>query len=64
MDKKSREELKTQAPKEPEVGIEATGAYPDVNKAFPGDSVEEHKSIEQANHALGREEIKQQNDNL
>ncbi|WP_044022158.1 hypothetical protein [Bacillus sp. SG-1] len=40
------------------------GAYLDVNEPHPGDSVNEHQDLEFANEIIGREEIKQQNDNL
>ncbi|RIW28625.1 hypothetical protein D3H55_21420 [Bacillus salacetis] len=40
------------------------GAYLDANEPYPGDSVNEHQDQEFANEIVGREEIKQQNDNL
>ncbi|WP_409250926.1 hypothetical protein V1502_12230 [Bacillus sp. SCS-153A] len=40
------------------------GAYLDINEPYPGDSVNEHQDQEFANEIIGREEMKQQNDNL
>lgn len=40
------------------------GAYLDTNEPYPGDSVNEHQDLEFANEIIGREEVKQQNDNL
>ncbi|MGM0845254.1 MAG: hypothetical protein ACQEUT_09775 [Bacillota bacterium] len=40
------------------------GAFLDVNETYTGDSVNKHQDLEFANEVIGREEIKQQNDNL
>ncbi|MBU9723740.1 hypothetical protein [Bacillus alkalicola] len=34
-----------------------------TNQYYPGDSVNEHKNLEEANRDIAREEIRQQNEN-
>ncbi|MGG5253997.1 hypothetical protein ACQYAD_10930 [Neobacillus sp. SM06] len=53
----------TNAPKQTEITIQTGGAYPN-QKHLPGDSVEEHKYLEEANALIAGDEIRQQNKNL
>ncbi|MCP8616126.1 hypothetical protein [Salirhabdus salicampi] len=51
---------KTNAPKEPFIAVQPAGSLSDEKKAYPGDSVEEHKALEAANEYLAEDEVKQQ----
>jgi len=53
----------TTAPKKEAVTIENGSIFPN-DKIVPGDSVDEHKRIEEANILLTGDEIAQQNENL
>jgi len=53
----------TTAPKKEAVTIENGSIFPN-DKIVPGDSVDEHKRMEEANILLTGDEIAQQNENL
>lgn len=53
----------TNAPKKQQLTIENGSTYPN-GKHIPGDSVDKHKALEEANIILTGDEIKQQNENL
>lgn len=53
----------TTAPKEEQMTIENGSMFPNL-KNVPGDSVNEHKELEEANIVITGDEIKQQNENL
>ncbi|MBO0958385.1 hypothetical protein J1P26_01460 [Neobacillus sp. MM2021_6] len=53
----------TPAAKEPEVTIENGSIYPN-KRNIAGDSVDEHKLLEEANSIIAGDEIHQQNENL
>lgn len=53
----------TTAPKQPQISTNTGGEFPNL-KNGPGDSVNEHKNLEDANHILAGDEIRQQNENL
>ncbi|TCT25479.1 hypothetical protein EDD68_10332 [Melghiribacillus thermohalophilus] len=59
-----KKEVKTNAPVEPEYHVQATGIYSDRRKAYPGDSVKDHKDLEAVNEQVTGDEIKQQNNHL
>lgn len=63
MRKNTSNDYVTQAPKEEEVTIDTSGRFPN-KKNFPGDSVNEHESIENANAIIAEGEIGQQRENL
>ncbi|MBM7584090.1 hypothetical protein JOC86_000627 [Bacillus pakistanensis] len=46
------------------IGFAGNGAYLNFDDPYPGDSVNEHKQLEIANEVIGKEEVKQQNENL
>jgi hypothetical protein len=55
----------TQAPKHPEkqMTVDNDGRFPNLRN-YPGDSVNEHESLETANAVIGKGEIGQQKENL
>lgn len=53
----------TPAIKKPVFTIESGDTYPNP-ESIPGNSVDEHKQLEEANTLMGGDEIKQQNENL
>jgi hypothetical protein len=53
----------TTAPKKEQMAIENGSMFPNL-KSVPGDSVNEHKELEEANIIITGDEIKQQNENL
>lgn len=61
-DKKNKEYL-THAPKNEGVTIATDGRFPN-QKNYPGDSVNEHESLETANIIISEGEIGQQRENL
>lgn len=63
MAKAKKEDYLTTAPKEPQFTIENGGIYPN-KKNIPGDSVDEHKNLVEANTIIAGGEIGQQNENL
>ncbi|WP_026695004.1 hypothetical protein [Peribacillus kribbensis] len=63
MNPQKNNEFLTQAPKKKEFTIETHDTFPNP-KNYPGDSVEEHKELEQANSIIAAKEIGQQNENL
>lgn len=58
-----KENYLTTAPKKEQVSIENGSIFPNL-KNVPGDSVNEHKELEEANIIITGDEIKQQNENL
>ena len=67
MDKErnSLQKIETTAPKNKELSIQPTyDALDDFQETFPGDSVDEYKSMESANKQIGKDEIEQQKNNL
>jgi hypothetical protein len=64
---KKIDELQTNAPKQETIGPTSglNPKHPYVSdKLYPGDSVDQHKKLENANHILNEGELKQQNENL
>jgi hypothetical protein len=59
---KSKDYLTT-APKERQITIQNGAVFPNL-KNVPGDSVDEHEYLEEANSILAAGEIGQQNENL
>jgi hypothetical protein len=55
------QDVLTNAPNERSIVIESAL---NEKKPYPGDSVDEHKQLEEMNRFITGEEIKQQNDNL
>ncbi|XJZ25792.1 hypothetical protein ACF5W4_10255 [Bacillota bacterium Lsc_1132] len=53
----------TNAPRRSQITINTGGEFPNSNP-LPGDSVEEHKDLEEANTIIAGDEIRQQNENL
>lgn len=53
----------TTAPKETQLTINNGSVFP-ILKNVPGDSVDEHKFLEEANTIITGDEIRQQNENL
>ncbi|HYK75275.1 MAG TPA: hypothetical protein VEV44_19435 [Pseudoneobacillus sp.] len=53
----------TNTPSREQVTIQNDDTYPNA-KNIPGDSVDGHKELEEANALITGEEIKQQNENL
>ncbi|WP_253701470.1 hypothetical protein [Bacillus sp. FJAT-27445] len=53
----------TPAIKQPTFTVETGDTYPNP-ESIPGNSVDEHKQLEEANTLLGGDEIRQQNENL
>ena len=60
---KKQDDFNTKAPKKEKITIENGSTYPNGNH-IPGDSVDKHKALEEANIILTGDEIKQQNENL
>ncbi len=58
-----KEDYLTAAPKEKQMTINNGAIFPN-EKNVPGDSVDEHKFLEEANTILAGDEIGQQNENL
>ncbi|EKN65795.1 hypothetical protein BABA_18572 [Neobacillus bataviensis LMG 21833] len=58
-----KEDYLTPAAKEPQVTIENGSIFPN-KKNVAGDSVDEHKYLEEANTIISGDEIHQQNENL
>lgn len=54
----------TDAPKQPNITINTAESIINHSKYYPGDSVNAHKNLEEANAIIGGDEIKQQNENL
>jgi hypothetical protein len=63
MKKKIESDFLTHAPKNKEVTIQNNENYPN-QKNYPGDSVEEHENLENANVIIAEGEIGQQRENL
>lgn len=63
MAKTQKEDYLTPAPKRESVSVENGSIYPNL-KNVAGDSVNEHKMLEEANIIITGDEIKQQNENL
>jgi len=53
----------TTAPKQTMITINNGAVFPNL-KNIPGDSVDEHKYLEEANTIIAGDEIQQQNENL
>ena len=53
----------TTAPKNEQLTINTGAVFPNL-KNVPGDSVDEHKFLEEANTIIAGDEIRQQNENL
>lgn len=58
-----KKDYHTNAPKKQQVTINTGGTFPNL-KNIPGDSVDEHKALEEANVIIAQDEIRQQNENL
>lgn len=58
-----KEDYLTTAPKEPVMTIN-NGAFFPNKKSVAGDSVDEHRYLEEANTIINGDEIRQQNENL
>lgn len=58
-----KEDYLTSAAKQEEITINNGSLFPN-KKNVPGDSVNEHKYLEEANALVTGEEIRQQNENL
>jgi hypothetical protein len=58
-----KENYLTNAPKKVQVTINNGSIFPN-SKNVPGDSVDQHKSLEEANSIITGDEIRQQNENL
>ncbi|WP_034670236.1 hypothetical protein [Ectobacillus panaciterrae] len=59
--------LQTNAPKQKSIGVTSALNTKNPYKSetiYPGDSVDEHKKLEQANMFLNESALKQQNENL
>ena len=63
MDKKEKETYLTTAPKKSQITIENGSTFPNLRNVT-GNSVNEHKALEEANIIITGDEIKQQNENL
>lgn len=62
--KQLHDHIKTNAPKNIELILQADANARLMNHFYPGDSVNEHKNLEIANEFISGDEIKQQNENL
>jgi hypothetical protein len=60
---KTENKYLTHAPKDESITIDTDGRFPNKNN-YPGDSVNEHESIETANSIIAEGEIGQQRENL
>jgi hypothetical protein len=58
-----KEDYLTTAPKEQQITINNGAVFPNL-KNVAGDSVDEHKYLEEANTIIAGDEIRQQNENL
>lgn len=58
-----RKDYLTTAPNERQITIQTDAVFPNL-KNVPGDSVDEHEYLEEANSILATGEIGQQNENL
>jgi hypothetical protein len=58
-----KEDYLTNAPKKVQVTINNGGVFPNP-KNVPGDSVDQHEALEEANTIISGDEIHQQNENL
>jgi hypothetical protein len=58
-----KEDYLTTAPKKTQITINNGAIFPN-SKNIAGDSVDEHKFLEEANTIIGGDEIRQQNENL
>lgn len=58
-----KEDYLTTAPKESQITVNNGAVFPNL-KNVPGDSVDEHKFLEEANTLIAGKEIRQQNENL
>jgi hypothetical protein len=58
-----KEDYLTTAPKEQQITINNGSVFPNL-KNVAGDSVDEHKYLEEANTIIAGDEIRQQNENL
>ncbi|WML31036.1 hypothetical protein RCG24_03820 [Neobacillus sp. OS1-32] len=63
MAKSKNKDYLTTAPKKQQLTINNGAVYPNL-KNVPGDSVDEHKALEEANSLVTGDEIRQQNENL
>ncbi|WP_416825228.1 hypothetical protein [Ectobacillus polymachus] len=63
MARDKEEDYLTTAPKKQQVMINTENTFPDM-KNIPGNSVDEHRSLEEANAIIAQNEIGQQNENL
>ena len=63
MAKAKKEDYLTTAPSEAQFTIQNGAIFPNL-KNIPGDSVDEHESLEEANAIIAKGEIGQQNENL
>lgn len=63
MAKAKAKDYLTNAPKEEQMTIENGSIFPNL-KNVSGDSVDEHKFLEEANILINGDEIRQQNENL
>jgi hypothetical protein len=58
-----KEDYLTTAPRKVQVTINNGSVFPNL-KSVPGDSVDEHEFLEEANSIISGDEIRQQNENL
>jgi hypothetical protein len=58
-----KEDYLTNAPKKVQVTINNGSVFPNL-KNVPGDSVDQHEALEEANTIISGDEIHQQNENL
>jgi hypothetical protein len=58
-----KEDYLTNAPKKVQVTINTGSVFPNL-KNVPGDSVDQHEALEEANTIISGDEIQQQNENL
>ena len=58
-----KEDYLTNAPKEKLITVNTGAVFPNL-KNVPGDSVDEHEALEEANTIIAEGEIGQQNENL
>lgn len=59
----SKDDFLTNAPKEKQITINNGSTFPNL-KNIAGDSIDEHKYLEEANTIISGDEIRQQNENL